>query len=98
MPLAPAQSRPPVRHNQTLGLDALRSEALAAVESSGRTRASIADELDVSAAAVSRALNDREEASRYASLLSRIIEALTGYTVRDETTPTFRVVKKDGAA
>ena len=98
MTLSPARLRPPVRHNQTVGPDALRAEALAAVEASGRTRSSVADDLDVSAAAVSRALNDKEGSSRYASLLSRIVSLLTDYSVVDETTPTFRFTRKGSSA
>lgn len=92
--LHPASDRAPVRHNQTISADELRAEALAAVESSGQTRSAIAAGLDVSPAAVSRALNRKDDATRYASLLSRIVEALTDYTVSDVSTPTFRVTRK----
>ena len=87
-PLAPA--RPPVRLNQTLDYDGLRREAEAAAE--GHTQKSLAKRLGVSQPAISQAIN--RTGAKYAALQTAIIEALTDYTVRDETTPTFRVVRK----
>lgn len=36
----------------------------------------------------------RDGTGRYAATQVRIIEALTDYRVQDETTPTFRVLRK----
>ena len=94
---ATALDRPPVRHNQTLTADELRAEAASALAESGRTQTSVADELGVTPAAVSRALSEKEDASRFASLLGRIVGALTPYVVTDETTPVFRVTRKASA-
>ena len=82
-----------MRHNQTLTADQLRTEATTAAEASGRTRADIAAALGVTPAAITHALNEGRDASRYAALLGRIVEEVTGYTV-EEVTPTYRVLRK----
>lgn len=89
-PLAP--ERAPVRHNQTTDFDGLREEAADAFAKSGRKQGDVADELGVSQAAVSQALN--RSGARYAALQVRIIEALTDYSVEDETRVVFRFVRK----
>lgn len=92
-----APSRPPVQHNQTLDHESLRKEAEAAANTAkadtGLTRTALAEALGVSSGAISRALSEGEDPGRYASLQIRIIEHLTPYTIRDETRPTFRVVR-----
>ena len=87
-----ANPRGPVRHNQTLDYDGLMREAQAAVDESPDTQAAIAQTLGVTPPVVSRAL--KTPGARYAALQRRIIEAVTGYTVADETTPTFRILRK----
>ena len=90
-----APLRLPVRHNQTLDYAGLMSEAVAAVKGSGRTQADIAEALGVTPPVVSRAL--KTPGGRYASTQQAIIGELTPYAVRDETTPTFRVIRKGTA-
>ena len=80
----------PVRLNQTLDYDGLRGEAEAAAE--GHTQKALAERLGVSQPAISQAIN--RTGAKYAALQTAIIEELTDYTVRDETVPTFRVVRK----
>lgn len=92
-----APERPPVRHNQTLTPDDLRREAREAVEASGESRSALAARLGVSPGAVSLALNEGREASRYGALLGRIIGLLTDYEVAEVTPPpTFRVTRRAG--
>ena len=87
-----------MEHEEQLTADELRDEARRAVEASGRTRASVAESLGVSPSAVSLALNSGEgarEASRYGSLLIRIVELLTDFTVSDESIVIYRAYRRD---
>lgn len=99
MPPLPALDRPPVRHGQTLGYETLQAEARDAITASGESQNAVGKRLGVSSAAISRALNEKPEGDNrpFASLLRRIIEELTDYTVADETTPTYRVLRKASA-
>ena len=90
MPVPIAPERPPVRHNQTLDYDGLQREAARAAE--GHTQKALAALFGVTQPAISQALN--LSGAKYAALQTTIIEGLTDYTVRDETTPTFRVLRK----
>ncbi len=74
-----------MRHNQTLTGEELQREAKKAIESAeGETQASVARTLGVSRNAVHRALN-AEMPSNYASLLGRIIDALTDFEIQSST-------------
>lgn len=76
-----------MRKGQKLDFEALRREALAAIEQSGKSQSQVGRELDVSRGAVSRAV--KEAGSKLASLQRRIIEHLTAYRLEEETR--FRV-------
>ena len=87
-----APERPPVRHAQALSFADLRREALDAFEASGLTQTELAERLGSSQALVSKAF--RDETGRYALTLGRIVEALTGYAIAEETTTVYRVRRK----
>ena len=76
-----------MRKGQKLDYEALRREAKAAIEGSGKSQAQVGRELGVSRGAVSRAV--KETGSKLASLQRRIIEHLTDYRLEEETR--FRV-------
>lgn len=91
--MSPLALRPDVRHGQRLrSFLALRTEAREAVDDAKVTQSEVAELLDVSQAAVSAALNDTE--GKRTGTLIRIIEALTPYTVEEERTVEYRVVRK----
>ncbi len=85
-----APSRPAVRHNQTLGFDALLEEAQAAFEASGLTQSEVARRVGRHRSSILRAL--QEPGSTYAAVQRDIIRALTDYEVSEE--PEFRVTRK----
>ena len=87
-------SRPPVslmRHNQLLDFVALRDEAADAVEQSPKTQVQVAEDLDVTKGAISRAI--KEAGPNFANLQRRIVDLLTPYRVERDVI--FRAVRKD---
>jgi len=62
-----------------MNYDELRERAARAVSESGRTQVRLADELDVSPGAMSRALS--ESGPKFSNLQRRIIEHLTPYRI-----------------
>ena len=81
-----------MRHNQTLTGEELQSEARKAIRAAeGETQASVARTLGVTRSAVHRALN-AETPSHYASMLGRIVDALTDFEI--EATTVYRVKRK----
>jgi predicted transcriptional regulator len=83
-----------MRHNQKLSYDELRDEAAAAVDNYDGTQTEIAEQLDVTRGAVSRAL--KEEGSSLAGLQMRILELLRPeYALEKEEQVWFRVRRKD---
>ena len=96
---APAPSAADVRHGQYLDHEQLRLAAVEAVEAEaerdpGFTRLSLADRLEVSSGAITRALSPNEPPGTFSALQMRIVEELTGYAVRDVTKPRYRVERK----
>ena len=86
---------PLMRHNQELSHEQLRQEAEDAVEKSGKSQAQIARELEVSRAAVSRAVKETNTA--LLALQKRIVEHLTSYEIEEVPEPKlFRAVRKEG--
>ena len=79
-----------VKHNQTLDYIGLRDEAARAA--AGLTQSDLAQRLGVSQPAVSLAL--REAGSKRAALQQQLIEALTDYTIEDQSYVVFRVIRK----
>lgn len=88
----------PVRHRQTLDTEGLRQQAADALMASRRTHADVAEELEVSRGAVTRAVNPNElEPWKFSDLQRRIIALLTDYHVEPEPV-TYRVLRKDREA
>jgi orotate phosphoribosyltransferase-like protein len=82
-----------IRHGSKLDYDELQQEARRALGESGYTQQEMADELDVTRAAVGKAVT--KPGSKFQRLQMRILEALTDYEVEREETVRFRTWRKD---
>jgi len=78
------RTAPPMRDGTEMDFNALRDEAAAAIEQSGKTQTEIADALDVHRSAVSRAL--KTAGTKFQELQRRIIEHLTPYRIKRHVT------------
>jgi predicted transcriptional regulator len=77
-----------------LSPEELRSAVDEAVSASGQTHQKIADELEVTRGAISRATN--ESATKLSGLQRRIIAHLTPYSLREERTVEYVVEENNG--
>lgn len=87
--------RSPMRENQRMNGEELRAVVKAAVAASNKTQYELADELNVTQSAISRAVN--EAASNLAGLQGRIIEHLTDYRIEPEKRIAYVVRKKSSS-
>lgn len=76
---------------RTMDYEALRQEAHRVVVQSGSTQTEIADELDVSAGALSRALS--ESGPKFSRLQCRILQHLTPYRIERQVV--FTAIRRD---
>lgn len=95
MPVALARRRlrRPVHHGQIVDHAALQAEAVKALGE--HSRAEAARRLDVSAPAITHALNEDPATAKYASIRQRIIAEFTAFRVEEDTL--FRIVEKGQA-
>lgn len=97
--MTPAPARRPlpfrVHHNQTLELDALRSEAANAIEAQGLTQADVARDLGKHRSTINRALGDGD--AKMIDVLRDIIGRYTDYEIDPEPTTLYRVTRKTAA-
>ncbi|MEO1631573.1 MAG: hypothetical protein AAFU38_12410 [Bacteroidota bacterium] len=82
----------PVRHNQYLDYEAIRRECSALVESYAGTQTKLAKALGYTPAYVSRAKS--EVGPNIVKVQREIIALLSDYTIEEEATVKYRVVRK----
>jgi predicted DNA-binding protein (UPF0251 family) len=82
-----------IRHGSKLDYDELQQEAYRALSTSEYTQQEMADELEVTRAAVGKAVT--QPGPKFQRLQMRILEALTDYEVERREHVVFRTWRKD---